>query len=279
MAKHRYAMDEAKIERFLREGRGQGRLADYKPFLTIQDVPSTGRASRCLGRHTERLHHLLSDIEAACFLMLDWEDNVIDIREAFPLDRAITRRIAQQMGITHPKDPKTKVDIVVTIDFLVDIQMSGRRECIGISAKPASDLNDDRVVEKQELERRACIESVTPTWYAFTDRNVPKIRVKTLRWLTEMYSLKGVEEGYPGYWTDRCNRVLSLLTSQRLSTIRQLIGAAENSGHFASGETLTVIRHLAANKRIAMNFTENFSLDWPISWIAPINSAPLVRVK
>lgn len=63
MARRRTSFDEAKITRFLKEGRGKGRGAEYQPWLTIQDVPSSGREHRVFSRKTGRIHHLLSDRE------------------------------------------------------------------------------------------------------------------------------------------------------------------------------------------------------------------------
>ena len=51
MAKRRFEMTEAKIARFVREGRGMGDGASYKPWLTVHDLSSTGRVSRLIGRH------------------------------------------------------------------------------------------------------------------------------------------------------------------------------------------------------------------------------------
>ena len=81
MAKRRYGLDEDKIARFAKEGRGQGHGADYRPWLTIQDVSSRGLSSRIKSEKTGRDHHLLSDVETDTFLMLDWSDVVTDIRE------------------------------------------------------------------------------------------------------------------------------------------------------------------------------------------------------
>lgn len=86
MARQRYSFDEARIARFRKEGRGQGQGADYKPWLTVRDVPSRGRSHRSLGMTTGRAHHFLSDIELRSFLLFDWVQDVVDIREQFPLD-------------------------------------------------------------------------------------------------------------------------------------------------------------------------------------------------
>ena len=71
MARRRYSFDEARIARFVKEGRGTGAGATYKPWLTIGDVPSEGRSHRVLGLKTGRLHHMLSDLELHLFQILD----------------------------------------------------------------------------------------------------------------------------------------------------------------------------------------------------------------
>jgi hypothetical protein len=110
MRRSRYGFDEAKIARFQKEGRGAGGGRDYKPWLTVRDVPSTGRVHRFEGRITGRVHHLLSDLEFRALLIYDWSDAVTDIREQFPLDRKATRRIADALGIRHPADTRTGVE-------------------------------------------------------------------------------------------------------------------------------------------------------------------------
>lgn len=58
MSKHQTGWTEAKISRYTKEGRGQGELAFYKSWLTIQDVPTSGRVHRFIGWKTSREHHL-----------------------------------------------------------------------------------------------------------------------------------------------------------------------------------------------------------------------------
>jgi hypothetical protein len=144
MAKRRYSFDEDTHARFLKEGRGQGTGGDYKPWLTIQDVPSLGRTGRPTGWKTGRLHQLLSDGESSVFYLLDWDDQVLDIREQFPLDRNKTQQIASEMGVPHPVDVKTKVDIVMTTDFLVDIHTSQGRKILALAVKMSADLDDGK---------------------------------------------------------------------------------------------------------------------------------------
>lgn len=47
---------EAKIDRFIKEGKGQGTGKDYITWLRVQDVTSEGRATRGVGWTTGRRH-------------------------------------------------------------------------------------------------------------------------------------------------------------------------------------------------------------------------------
>jgi len=50
------------IDKKLKDGRGQGIGIDYKPWVTIQDVPSLGRATRLKGIKVPRQFEFLSDL-------------------------------------------------------------------------------------------------------------------------------------------------------------------------------------------------------------------------
>lgn len=47
-------------ENKLKKGIGQGHGKDYKPWLTVRDVPSQGLSTRVRGWKTGRVHHFLS---------------------------------------------------------------------------------------------------------------------------------------------------------------------------------------------------------------------------
>lgn len=106
------------IEKWIKEGRGSGVGIDYKPWLKIQDVSSLGRSTRLKGIKTNRQHEFLSDLERNYFYLTEYSDEVIDIREQFPLlPLEETIVIADELGIKHPTDLKTGKPIVMTTDF------------------------------------------------------------------------------------------------------------------------------------------------------------------
>lgn len=263
MAKRRYGFDEEKLARFLKEGRGQGTGVDYLPWLTVQDVSSLGLSSRMHSRKTGREHHLLSKIEAGLFLILDWSDSVVDIREQFPLDREETRRIAAEMGVRHPADPQSRVDIVMTTDFLATVRTNTTTKEIARSVKPSKELDITRTLEKQEIER--CYWHLRGVdWGLVTELDLPSQRIKSLRWLHEMQSLQHMTEPYTGYWDDRCTRFLLCLAQATTMTIKQFVGLLDSTQGFAIGEALTVLRHLAANKRITIDLDAKFDMQGPV---------------
>ncbi|HAD49393.1 MAG TPA: heteromeric transposase endonuclease subunit TnsA, partial [Idiomarina sp.] len=85
MASHNKRSTEALFARWIKEGRGSGQHADYKPWLTVRDLPSLGRVHRVFGHKSRRTHHLLSDLELSVFLLLEWHSEITQVREQFPL--------------------------------------------------------------------------------------------------------------------------------------------------------------------------------------------------
>lgn len=173
-------LEPAIIKRLQKEKRGQGVGKHYKPFLTVRDVPSKGRVHRRPALTHNRIVHLLSDLELAAFLTFDWQHTVIDIREQFPLNPESTISIAKRLGIKHPA--YRGVTQVMTTDLLVDFDLGGQHLTKAISIKYAQDLEDERTIEKLELERRFW-EGEGIEWLIFTEHEVPVIFVKNIRWL------------------------------------------------------------------------------------------------
>jgi hypothetical protein len=262
MARRRYEMTEAKIARFEREGRGRGFGADYKPWLTVHDVPSHGRRSRFLGRTTGRVHHTLSDIETAAILAFDWDDEVTDIREQFPLERDVTRRIAEAMGVRHPRDPFTQVDIVMTTDILVDHVRLGRRAYF---VKPSSLLGQRRVLEKMEIERRYWALQRVP-FTVQTEREYPKDRTHNLEWLHPYHDVARHPWPWAGYWVQRGGDLLRRLAAAEPSLeIQNLIARLERpGGAFEVGEVLSIFRWLACRKIVGFDLDRRFDVRWPL---------------
>ncbi|PHR65609.1 MAG: heteromeric transposase endonuclease subunit TnsA [Idiomarina sp.] len=179
MPKKNYHISEATCFKWIKEGRGSGENAEYKPWLTVRDLPSKGRVHRIFGHKSQRIHHLLSDLELSVFLLLEWLPEVTQIREQFPLRRDDTQTIAADAQIKHPSEQG--YDNFMSSDFLVNTTSKSQPKFV-LQAKYASALDDKRTVEKLEIERRYWQMKGVP-WYLITEKQIPKDVVKNVEWL------------------------------------------------------------------------------------------------
>ena len=161
---------ELKIQKWIKEGRGQGFGNNYKPWITIRDVSSEGRSHRIFGHKCKRTHHLLSDLELAAFFLFEWNPSTIDIREQYPLNFDQTLEIAETIKIPHPKFGKHYQ--IMTSDFLVDRHNSITPK-FEVQVKYSNALNDPRTIEKIEIERQYWKQQNIP-FYIFTEYQVSK---------------------------------------------------------------------------------------------------------
>jgi TnsA endonuclease N terminal len=152
MTRLRYAFDEARVQRFLTEGRGQGTGERYRPWLEIQDISSKGRSHRPYGIKSRRVHHLLSDGEWKCFLKLEAAEDVEDIQEQFPMDRMQTYAMAKRLRVQHPKT-LDGTPYVMTLDFLVRKRSAGGVRLIPFTFKYDPETLTPREHELMDITR------------------------------------------------------------------------------------------------------------------------------
>jgi len=147
------------IERHIANGFGSGAGAGYVPWLRVQDVPSMGRSHKIQGVKIDRIHHLLSDLERAYLLVCEFSEEVVDIREQFPLlPVESTLAIAKAIGVRYPRYKTTAIPLVMTTDFLLTVkQPNGDFKSVARTIKYQQDLDGKdsvRTLEKLEIERR-----------------------------------------------------------------------------------------------------------------------------
>lgn len=266
MAKRKYGMTSAKIRRFIKEGRGQGEGPNFKPWLNIHDFPSLGRVHRPFGWKAKRVHHLFSDIEFRHFLLLDWAEEVVDIREQFPLDFDKTLEIARMAGIPYPTDPDSGESIVMTTDLLVVIGTGANRRLYAWALKPAEELNDKRVIEKLEIERRYWAAKGGVQWHISTERELPMNRIRALEWISSSSDLADVQEPHEGYFDELKHRLVSTLRAnensrQKLNTICANLDEEHNA---YPGAHLLIAKHLVAHRVFVTNIDRKNLWDVPL---------------
>lgn len=245
-----YKLDK-KTEKWIKEERGKGRGKDYQPWLTVRDLSSRGRSHRVLGHLTGRTHHFFSDTELAAFLLLEWNPDVTDIREQFPLRIEDTLSLADQANIRHPE--AGGYHQIMSSDFVVDLSTSTGPQRMAIQVKVSSDLTDQRTVEKLEIERRYWKRKGIP-WYLITEKQMPPAIMANLDLLysarVQSESLEVLFESLPIYLD-----VLAENPNARLPEVGMLV---DQSYSLESGTSLARFRALAALRAL----TFDISIPW-----------------
>lgn len=178
---------QADIDRYVAQGCGQGQGVDYQPWLRVQDVPSQGRSRKVSGTKVNRVYHLLSDLEYAYFLVLEFSEYVIDIREQYPLfPVADLQEIAQARAIRYPKYAGTDLPFVSTTDFLVTFRAKdGTTQLAARTVKYSKDLQPskslERTLQKLELEKAFWKGQGIP-WGIVTEQIVTPVLAENLQW-------------------------------------------------------------------------------------------------
>ncbi len=234
-------LTQAQIDRRLKDGRGQGQGADYKPFIYTWDVSSLGRSHRLPGSKTRRLHHLLSDLELAIFLTLDRSPHVTDIREQFPMRVEDTVRIAEELGLPHGHYKGTPQ--VLTSDFLVDFE-DPQRPSIAIQAKYSDDLQKPEVIERLELERRYWQEKGIP-WVIVTEREVSREAFANIQWLYPAHAEDDIAQNDLAHYQQLFLLEFQRHPDQKLTAIAQ---GLDTSGQLEVGQALYWLRQLLARQ-------------------------------
>jgi hypothetical protein len=265
VAKRKRVINERVIKRRLKEGRGQGRGADYQPWLHIQDVPSQGLATRVKGWKTGRCHHFLSKLECQYFYILEWSSIVSDIREQYPLELSETLAIAERLGIKHPTDPRTRQPIVMTTDFVNTINQAGKLIDQARSIKYSHDLSSDRTLEKLEIERVYWSERKID-WGIVTEHEFELILATNVSWVHPYRETTALSPATVAV-IRRVEAVLTPRVNEQRSPLRELTDACDDQLGLSPGMSLTVVRYLIANRR------------WRAEMNQPINPAqPLILI-
>lgn len=235
---------------WLKEGRGQGTGADYKPWYTIHDVSSHGLCHRIKSAWTTgRETHLMSNLERDWFFIFDWSLRVVDIREQFPLlPLQETQAIAAECGVSHPVErrSKEKQAVVLTSDFRITLAGEQGRFDQVRTVKYAASLSNPRVLEKFEIERRYWARRGID-WGIVTEKDLPNNLARNVellhskRHLADRLSLT----------SEQLYAIATRLTDKVMEesvALREVTSVCDTQFDLAKGGALTVVYYLLANR-------------------------------
>lgn len=260
MAKRNESWDEDKYKKWIQEGRGQGEGKEYKPWLTIQDFPSKGRATRVFGWKTKRIHHFFTDTETRYFYLLEWGDEVLDIREHFPLLNC-QKVIENTDGLNFDlfKDKKSGVPFILSTSFLITLKTNCKTSYAARSLKADYELERKTALERLEIERRYW-QSQNIDWGIVTQKEIPVVKAKNIEWFHSSLC-PADERGFTDEELDYyCNIFIDKLGGSNTS-IRDFTTRFDRAFNIENGSGLFIFKRLLALKRIAVNLDKKIDLN------------------
>ena len=263
MAKRKRENSEKQNEKKIKEGRGQGRLADYTPYHKIHDFASKGLSLRIKGWKTGREHHFLSKLELAYFFLLEWSEQVLDIREQFPLDLDETVAIAKNLNIPHPPESDPNHPEVQTTDFLITIRLPiGTKECAR-TIKYSTDLKLRRVWEKFEIERHYWSRR-NIDWGVVTELDIDLILAENIKSIHALLDIKNSYPEIPVSAFNKAEMIMTPLLNQQLS-ICEIAKLCDEKLSLKTGMSLTIAQHFIATRQWKIDLSQTFPFERVLS--------------
>lgn len=251
---------QADLDRHIAKGYGAGEGENYLPWLRIQDVASRGRSRKVQGTKANRTHHLLSDFEFWYLLLLEFSEQVIDIREQFPLfPTPAAQEIAANLGINYPRYPSTTVPFVMTTDFVVTlVDAAGHRSTAARTLKYEDEFADakrlQRTLEKFELEKSIWASKGETDWKIVTPNMIGPVAVSNLQWLR-----RGARPERHLTHADLYRNFLDHLHYfySRDRTLSAVIRAAATAIRLPYADGVVLFKHLVWQKAILVNIRDD----------------------
>ena len=265
----RVKWNDQTLKRYIKEGRGQGELDQYRPWLTTQDIASSGRSNRIRGWKTGRIHHFLSDIETRYFYLLEFDGNEIwDIREHYPaLDLQDTLGDCD-IDLDKYCDKETGTAHIFVTTFLLTLKdANGKKQYVARSVKAAAELEKSKVLERFELLRRYFSEKQID-WGIVTQYDINVIRAKNIEWVHSAKTLDGLST----HNVSRLTKIFVEWLDSSHKSVRDVTNALDSQFNLDPGSGLLLFRHLIANKQVLVNMDERIDLGKPANQVVRVTN-------
>ncbi len=253
--------------KWIKEGYGQGIGKDYKPWLTNQDVPSRGRATRLHGIKVNRQHDVFSDKEKKYLYILEFADCVKDIREQYPLfTLEQTMAIAEELGIEHPKDPVTGENVIMTTDFLITIEKTGQILQLARTIKSPEELDDYRQIEKFEIERRYWhMKGIE--WGIVTENEINDIFATNIHNVRSFWKLDDISyfQNLSVKYIEKIKNTFKDILMGNEIHVREVAADFDDRMMLNPGTSIALFKHLVITKQIEIDMFKKLNIDIPMN--------------
>ena len=224
---------------------------EYSPYIKINTFSSKGRVTRIMGIKTGRIHHLQSDNQYRAFMYFEWADNVIDIRESYPLldiMEAIDNK--EDLRFDKFKDKETNKQFVITTNFLLTIKNSyGEIQYVARTIKNTTELSRAITAERLEIERRYW-EAKGIEWKIITEKEIDRQYVKNIEFMRETLLPSQFQEQELMQYA---NQLAVVLTENGDRPVKLILKDFEKNMGIEEGMGIFIFRYLVAKKKIKVD--------------------------
>lgn len=232
-------------------------LADkeYVPGIKIQDFATRGRVSRIKGKTTNRVHHLLSDLETNVFYLLDFEEKITDIKEHYPLlDLHEVVDNLSDIKLQKFKNKKTGEEYTFTTTFVITLKGDGEEKYLALSVRNETELYRDLLLEKLEVERRYWSKKEI-RWSVITNKDIPMVKVNNIKWLyLGDIDIEYEEESY-------IKKVMSNKITYNKCSIKEILDNVDGELSLPIGTALVILKRMIISNEISVDLYSPINID------------------
>lgn len=252
------------------QGRGQGEGSGYQPWVRVNEFSSKGNQTRVPSAFMGRSIHTFSYVERAMYLHMEFEKDLLDYREQFPMDRRITLGAAKALGIRHPRYPETGVPLVMMLDALVSYRdHSGAVHLEAWDAKPSDKLARPRIKAKLTLHRAYCAYAGLEH-FIFTEKSVSGLYLQNVELIRKSRPVSGEVDVHPDLFGTISDELLvEILSTKRRETIAQFCSGFDKRHVLEPGTSLRALYHLLWRRRLETNLSSQELQDVSVQRLKP----------
>jgi len=244
-----------------KDKRGLGRGAEYHSWIKGHEFSSSGIIHRLIGWIHRRLYQFFSNEEYYAFLIFQFNDKVIDIREQVPLlPIELTISIANELGIKHPAEyNQVGKETVRSTDLLITVKEGDLIRDKAISIKLFKDLDDLRTRQLLKLEEKYW-EAKGVSWCIMTEKQISKVMAENISIIYDNY-----------FWNEDNNfssckvkiyveHFKDCFVKSNMD-LNKTLAKFEEDNSWGEGEGLNFLKFMLAKKIIKTNMYIPFNFD------------------
>ncbi|WP_341299708.1 TnsA endonuclease C-terminal domain-containing protein [Lysinibacillus sp. FSL H8-0500] len=250
---------DSTLKRFIQEGRGAGDGKEYKPWLQVQDVKSRGRSTRIFSQKTQRVMHLLSDLQLHYYYLLEFDEAVIDIREHYPLLDLHEQNLLFDAKLQKKLfNAKTNMPHIFTTTFYVTkVNAKGEPYYEARVIKSSSELDKPATIERLQI-MYSYFNKKEIDFGIVTEKDINKQKALNIGWFMTTFDLTDFPEIEAIQHYLRAD-LFKLFKVQGM-TFTRAFTRLEKTYQLIDGSGLTLFKHLLATKQLVMNLNNPIEL-------------------